>query len=180
MTYSSLQSLIRSRFTLLIAVVAIMATVFVLTRPNPPASLLAQTTPLPDSELVSLRASISTFFENLSDSNKGSRKALEDLMKNSPVSSDDKLIGELANLMKEINTRYGNYLSFEPIGVKSVGNDLIIVRYLYRCQNYPLVWYFTFYRNGSASDPAGTNSHWMLIGLRFESNLETLQRDNGF
>lgn len=139
----------------------------------------AQATSFNESELTPLRANIRGFFENLSDNSKGAKRALEELLKNSPVSSDEKLVADLATSLKEVNTRFGNYLTFEEAGVRTIGSDLILVRYLYKCQNYPVVWYFTYYRqpvkNGEL--PSG---NWTLIGLRFDSNLDAALRETGF
>ncbi|MDO4587128.1 MAG: hypothetical protein Q4C95_07510 [Planctomycetia bacterium] len=136
----------------------------------------AQTEKVTSNDLEVLHSNIKLFFENLSDSNKGPKKAFEDILKNSPLRSDEKVTNDLMNGLKEINTRFGNYVSFEEIGTKSIGNDLVVIRYLYKCQNYPVVWYFTYYRPLAKTE----NSSWTLIGFRYDSDLDIALRDSTF
>ncbi len=132
-----------------------------------------------ENELGLLHGRIRSFFENLTETGKGPKKALEEILKNSPLGADEKLTGELADKMKDINSRYGACVSFEEVGTKSVGNDLIIIRYLYKCENYPVIWYFTFYRpRPKTADTVARN--WTLIGLRYDSNLDIALRDTSF
>ena len=156
---------------------------FALTSPFLPAQTPpAVTTNGPDaSELESLHASIKTFFENITDPSSGPKKGLETLMKNSPLNGNDKdeMINALSEKITSIKDQFGPYVSFEPIGVKMVGRDLVILRYLYKCQNYPVVWYFIFYRPLSANGETG-NKTWFLIHFYYDSQLNLPLWESGF
>lgn len=123
------------------------------------------------SEWEPLRTTVRTFFETVSDPSGGPQKGLEELLKTSPLSTEEKAkaIPALVNNIREINRRFGEYIAFEELGVKTIGRDLVVLRYLYKCQNYPVVWYFTFYR----PQPAGgaPSRTWSLIHFYYDSNL---------
>lgn len=125
-------------------------------------------------EIEALQATIKTFFETISDEAAGPQKGLEELLKNSPLLREekDKTIQALSNNIREISRRFGAYLSFEPIGVKTIGRDLVVLRYLYKCQDYPVVWYFTFYRPISPTPAEGMTARpWSLVYFYYDSNL---------
>jgi hypothetical protein len=53
-----------------------------------------------------------------------------------------------------------------------IGRDLVLLRYLYKGENFPVVWYFTFYRTTAAGETGpGT---WRTIAVRFDTDLELL------
>lgn len=137
-------------------------------------------TATPGADVEALRESIGNFFETLSDPNQSARKALEDFSKNTAFGSNEKTLASLADSLKNINANFGPYVAYEPIGVKSFGSDLTTFRYLYKCRDYPVVWYFTYYRpRAKASEDASTN--WTLIGMRFDSDVEkALLEDSSF
>lgn len=134
---------------------------------NPP------TAPVP-TDLDGLHTMVKIFFEAISDETAGPQKGLEELLKNSPITRDDreKTILALSNNIREITRRFGPCLSFEPIGAKMIGHDLVTLRYLYKCRDYPVVWYFTFYRSGGDADTeSGSGRAWTLIHFYYDSNL---------
>ena len=133
------------------------------------------------SDLEALRSVVKTFFENISDPAAGPQKGLETLLKNSPFDGESKeeMMKALSEKISSINEQFGAYVSFEPIGVKSIGRDLIILRYLYKCQNYPIVWYFIFYRPLSADGESGSKS-WFLIHFYYDSQLNVPLWESGF
>ena len=134
-------------------------------------------------DVESLRESIGVFFENMSDQNKGPNKAVEDFLKNSALAENEKTKGRVAEGLKAINQNFGAYVSYEEIGLKSIGEDLIVFRYLYKCENYPVVWYFTYYRprgQRSESTTSSTTPPWTLIGFRFDTNLDAALLDATF
>ncbi len=139
----------------------------------------AAQTPAAGADVDALRESIGNFFENLSDPNQSARKALEDFAKNSAFGSNEKALTSLADALKNINANFGAYVAYEAIGAKAIGSDLITFRYLYKCQDYPVVWYFTYYRpRAKATDDATTV--WTLIGMRFDADLDALLDDAGY
>lgn len=161
--------------------VCILFLAFVVGRDNDlpaPSSVEAQTGAI-GADVETLRASIGNFFENLSDPNQGPRKAFDELTKNTTLAENETLLSELSDNVKAIAANFGSYVAYEPVGVKTVGSDLIEFRYLYKCQNHPVVWRFIYYRpRPNAGD--STSASWTLIGVRFDSNLDAAFRDSAF
>ena len=132
-------------------------------------------------DLETLRESIANFFEKMSDNSKGPGRAVDDFLKNSSLAETEKTRTKLAEDIRTINNTFGNYVSYEPIGVKMVGTDLVVFRYLYKCQNYPVVWYFTYYRpRAKSTDASAASASWTLIGFRFDTNLDAALLDATF
>ncbi len=76
----------------------------------------------------------------------------------------DALIANVADLPK----RFGACRGYEQVAAKRVGQDLVLMKYLYKCQSFPVVWYFTFYRT------AEEDEDWRVIIVRFDTELELL------
>ncbi|MBQ9874997.1 MAG: hypothetical protein IJM30_11100 [Thermoguttaceae bacterium] len=125
-----------------------------------------------------LRDSIAAFLDNLADP-KGAQKAVDDFLKNSPLGENEKTKTKIVDGLKTVNANFGNYVACESIGVKTVGTDLIVFRYLYKCENYPIVWYFTYYRPRPKNSDAPTGD-WKLIGFRYDTNLDAALLDATF
>lgn len=147
--------------------------------------LAAQTPPAGAAPAVSeydaLHAAVKTFFENISDPAGGPKKGLEEILKSSPLTGEEKekTITALSNNIREISLRYGTYLSFESIGIRAIGRDLVVLRYLYKCQNYPVVWYFTFYRPTAAGGDTASRP-WLLVHFYYDSNLNIPSWESDF
>ena len=140
-----------------------------------PTSVEAQTGAT-GADVEALRASIGNFFENVSDPNQGPRKAFDELTKNTTLGDNESLLAGLSDNLKLVAANFGPYIAYEPVGAKALGSDLIEFRYLYKCQNHPIVWRFTYYRpRPNAADP--TSVPWTLIGVRFDSNLNAALLD---
>lgn len=133
------------------------------------------------SELEPLAESVQNFFEQISNPAEGTKSGLETLLKNSPFegSAKDEMIKTLAEKIDGISQQFGSYVSFEPIGVKRIGRDLIVLRYLYKCQNYPLVWYFIFYRPTPSENETAVKN-WQVIHLYYDSQLNIPIWETGF
>ena len=167
--------------TSIICALAIIAVIPVFLRMNVSESQ-AQTQPnLVAFDLETLRDSIGNFFENLSDPSKGADKAIKDFLKNTPLADNDKIKTKFTDDVRLIDQNFGAFVSYEPIGVKTIGSDLVVFRYLYKCQNYPVVWYFTYYRPRAKTTDANTSTaSWTLIGFRFDTNLDAALLDATF
>ncbi|MDR2641292.1 MAG: hypothetical protein LBC74_00695 [Planctomycetaceae bacterium] len=85
-------------------------------------------------------------------------------------------ISEMKTKLDDIKTRFGGFKEYEKIDAKPIGKDLVIIRYLLKCELYPVVWTFTFYRrpNSNSSVALTTAAQWQTIGLRFDTNLDIL------
>ena len=171
----------RKRSSIVIALAIVLCLAIFVAQREPESRAQTQTPAAPSADVEALREQIGNFFENMSDPNKGVSKALEDFVKNSSLADNEKTKTRIADGLKAIHQNFGAYVAYEAIGVKNLGNDLVVFRYLYKCQDYPVVWYFTYYRpHASTSEPAASQTSWNLIGFRYDTNLDAALLDATF
>ncbi|MHC4403400.1 MAG: hypothetical protein ACYTG0_27390 [Planctomycetota bacterium] len=128
----------------------------------------------PDPDVLALQERISQFLEGVSASPSNTKAAYDDLLENSPLAKRAKEeLPALIEKTNELEDHFGRYHEFEPIGAKRVGKDLVLLKYLYKCEDFPVVWYFTFYRTPRADIPPEQND-WRAIVVRFDTELELL------
>jgi len=104
--------------------------------------------------------------------------AFDRVLAGSPLAQQTEAIKALVEKADEIKKKYGEYRRAEKIGGKQVGSDLVLLKYLYHCEQSPVVWHFAFYRSpprapGGTAEGAGS---WRVILLRFDTDLEALAR----
>lgn len=99
------------------------------------------------------------------------RRDLEDaynqLLVGSPFANQKEQVEQLTARTEMLLAAYGDFVGIERIDVRRVGQSLAYVRYLYKTEELPVVWFFTYYQV-----EAGAN--WKLVAVRFDTNLETL------
>src|SRR5690606_3269274 len=97
--------------------------------------------------------------------------AYEDLLVGSRLATQDNAIATFVEKTRQIEDLYGRFDSFERIDARRVGRDLALLKYLYKSEDFPVVWYFTFFRTGnpSPSDPLRGPEDWKVIALRFDT-----------
>ncbi len=142
-----------------------------------------QTAQLTMPEIDSMRRPIDAFFEAISDPNKDPVAAVNDLLANSALSAQEQTKTKIVEGVKQMNQHFGEYVSFEQIGAKKLGSDLVVFRYIYKRQNYPVVWYFTYYYPRGKSNESSTtpsSEQWRLIGFRYDTNLDAALLDATF
>ena len=123
-----------------------------------------------DPVLVALHVKISDFLEGVSGGQ--TQSAYDDLLAGSQLLKQKEALQELIGKTNELEKEYGQYRGFEQIAAKRIGNDLVLLRYLYKCENFPVVWYFTFYRTPGETPPETDN--WRVVAVRFDTELELL------
>ena len=124
-----------------------------------------------DPVLTSLGTRVERFFTNLTAAAADSEtKALDELLAEGPLAGSDE-IKALAEQVQKLDGRFGPYVSSEQVEAKRVGSDLVLLRYLYKAEKYPVAWYFTFYR-----PPVGEANKWIAVSVRFDTRLEALVR----
>ncbi len=124
----------------------------------------------PVSELDKLDATVKTFLEGVSANL--AEKAYQELLAGTQLLKQDAfkdLVDKTADL-----TKYGKCHAFERIGVRSVGEDLMLLKYLYKCKQYPVVWYFSFYRTPVDAAAGSEKGAWRVVSVRFDTRLELL------
>lgn len=125
-------------------------------------------------EIDLVAAKIDTFFRQLTDKSEGGpERAVRQIIGSSPLKDRNDDINKLIDQATNLDQRYGAYTGNEQASARAIGKDLIFLRYLYKGERFPVVWYFTFYRSGSNGS---LTREWRLIGLRFDSKVEGLDR----
>ncbi|MDR2171213.1 MAG: hypothetical protein LBP59_13805 [Planctomycetaceae bacterium] len=121
---------------------------------------------------------IKQFFDEII-ANSSSASAFDSLLTTGSTTTTNSLIdtsiSEMKTKLDDVKTRFGNFKDYEKIDAKPIGKDLVIIRYLLKCESYPVVWTFTFYRRPNATTTTiVTTTQWQTIGLRFDTNLDIL------
>ena len=116
---------------------------------------------------------IVSFFETLKRGN--SFSALEDILIQSPLGSSGagSQISELQKQVDESRKDFGDILNWEKYDTKRMGEDVVVVQYILKHDQCPVIWSFAFYRKPvSASSMTMTNPNpWVLVELRFDTNI---------
>ena len=130
-----------------------------------------------DPVVESLDGKVSLFLEGISHGT--AKKAFDDFLIGSPLSKKTADREALIESTSKLTEQFGEYRAFKLISAKRIGNDLVLMKYLYKCETFPVVWYFTFYRTPPRGErPADTADSWRAIIVRFDTELELLGLDN--
>ncbi len=121
--------------------------------------------------VAKLEDRVTRFLDAVSTGNE--TDAFKDLLLGSQLLEQTEAIQTLVDKSKLIEDRYGLFQESEPIGAKRIGNDLILMKYLFKCENFPVIWYFAFYRDFRRTS-APTDSEWVVIAVRFDTQLDQL------
>ena len=121
-----------------------------------------------DAALEQPKMQAAEFLESLSSN---VEEAYDALLKNSPVGRDQERLKKVVADTKRLflpGAPYGRpraEKAAEQVKAQLVGSDLAILRYLYKFDQLPVVWHFSFYR---------TNGKWVVVGVRFDHEYELL------
>lgn len=137
----------------------------------------AQTGEATSEEIIAAAdARVRTFLESLAGKDATVEQAYDALLKGGPLAGKKQSIEALVARSGELESRYGTFRAAERIEAKRIGADVLLFKYLYKCDNFPVVWYFTFYRDQrSATGIAATTTRgWSVIAVRFDTEIELL------
>lgn len=121
---------------------------------------------------TALDNTVQLFFDSLSKGN--TEKALTDLFRNSPMAFGNETMAETTEKTDAVWKQFGDYRGHDWIDTKTIGNDLVLVRYLTKFESHPVVWTFTFYRTPPQGMTSDLGYPWKVIGVRFDVNLDVL------
>ncbi len=138
----------------------------------PARSATAQDEPeVADPVVTKLDQRMSRFLDSIAAGNVGD--AFSDLLAGSQLVEQQPAVNALVAKAKEINQRYGQSREHEQLSAKRVGKDLVLVRYLLKCEKFPVIWHVVFYRNFARAAGA-TEDTWVVISVRFDTQVEAL------
>lgn len=127
-----------------------------------------------DPVIDSLHQRVGRFLEQVS-SGTSVPTAYQDLLTGGPLSARKSELDDLIKKTDKISELYGEYRAFEQVFTRRVGADLVFMKYLYKCQRFPVLWHITFYRPPEQADlPSDASGTWQVISIRFDTNLEVL------
>ncbi len=131
--------------------------------------VLAQGPDEADPVIVELHEKVDLFFRNLVNTDVTPEAAFGELLAGGRLARPENIaaVKALATQTKEFDKKFGEYVGHESVAAKRVGKDLVLMRYLYKSQDYPVVWYFTFYRTSEMDS-------WVVISVRFDTRLDLL------
>lgn len=143
---------------------------------------VSQTTEPRDTAIRELETRINAFFvEFAANPTTLTTKALEDLFKGSPLTTDADTFNTMLKNLSAIPKEFGEPRGGEQIDVRyfDKGRNIVQLRYLFKYDNHPAIWYFIFYRNPNiGTGIAGQVNPWMLISVRFDTNVDSLSFAN--
>jgi hypothetical protein len=143
-----------------------------------PGVVAAQSTDATTEEIVAAAdIRVKAFLDNLTSKNVTTEQTFETLLKGGPLAGKKSAIEALVTRSADLESRYGQFRASERIEAKRIGNDVLLLKYLYKCDNFPVVWYFTFYRDqrpASAASTTATTRNWSVIAVRFDTEIELL------
>ena len=113
---------------------------------------------------------ISDFFGDLTSSEVKEDEAFRLLLAGGPLEKRDDDVKKLIDRFAQLENQYGDYLEHERVDSKAIGTDLLILKYLYKAEDYPILWKFTLYRKPSV----GNASPWKVITVSFGTRLDSL------
>jgi len=140
----------------------------------------AQTDPTNHPTVELLEAKVNRFFDDLSLDKTDS--GFQSLLTGSPLGLQTESRDALVAKSAAIHELYGECRGFERIYARLFGEsgDLVMLRYIYKCENYPLIWTFWYYRAPPRGESTSetSNSGWRVIAMRFDTDLRLLELGN--
>ncbi|MGI8982592.1 MAG: hypothetical protein ACR2FY_25450 [Pirellulaceae bacterium] len=132
-------------------------------------------TPQQQAEVEKLQGGVEDFFKAFNNPTIGPELAFNTLVGKGALKSKSEELTGLIDKAVKLEGRYGRYSGHDVASVKTVGSDLVILRYLYKGERFPVLWHFYYYRPGNGAMPA-PKGDWNLIEIRFDTNLDGLDR----
>lgn len=126
-----------------------------------------------EDDLTTVKSRVDQFFQSLTNRSLGPDRAFPELIGNGPLKDRNDEIAKLIEHALALDQRYGMYTGHELATTKTIGADVIFLRYLYKAERFPVVFCFTFYRPGPVG---GVQRDWSLIALRFDARIEALEK----
>lgn len=123
-----------------------------------------------DDPLPGLQKRLDNFFVDLAAPSAEPKAAFDELLAGSPLEKSED-VKKLVDEVRKFDEKYGDFLEAEQISAKRVGKDLVLIKYLYKGQKFPVVWHFAFYRAPNKSIAARS---WGIISVRFDTRVELL------
>ncbi|MFW6124741.1 MAG: hypothetical protein ACOC46_01225, partial [Pirellulales bacterium] len=90
--------------------------------------------------------------------------AFQQILRGSPVADETEQVEHLVTQTENALRAYGAFRGSERLDIRSIGQSLVFLRYLYKTERLPLVWFFAYYRPDAQAE-------WNLVVIRFDTDL---------
>jgi len=134
----------------------------------------AQTSTPDNATLTELHERVDNFLNSLGDL-ATARRAVEQIVEDGPLERQANTT-KLIEQVEQFSSRYGIYLSSERVSARLVGRDLVMMTYLYKTDQFPVIWRFTFYRPPTRGVEPST---WRIVSISFDTNYQLLELSLG-
>jgi hypothetical protein len=107
----------------------------------------------------------------------GERKtpaAFDVLLVDSQLGKQRESLASLIQKTDELESKYGPLRAVERISARRLGQDVVLLKFLFKCETFPVVWRVTYYRTMSLSSSSPDRSRWIVVNVRFDTDLEKL------
>ena len=131
------------------------------------AAFLALTTRAAPAQEDPVETRLAAFFQALQDGTETPEKTFSTLLTGSPLAEKEEDVKKLVEQYTAFDRTYGPFVANEKLSVKPVGSSVIVTRYLFKAQKFPLAWHFVCYR----PNPTGM---WVLISLKLDTRIDQL------
>lgn len=124
----------------------------------------------PDPVIEALHGRVGQFFQAVALTTP--QAAYQELLAGSPLLKQTEALAALVEQTGKLKDRCGEYRGLERLSAKHLGTDLVVMVYLYKCENYPVLWRFVFYRTPARAETPPGNTPWLVISVRFDTELD--------
>ncbi len=131
----------------------------------------AQEPPPADPVVEALQARAARFLEDVAAGNV--QTAYEQLLAGSPLLGQAEAAQQLVEKTNGLEAQVGTCRGHEAVAAKRLGTDVVLMRYVLKCDNFPVLWSFVFYRP-PAAEPPPAEAAWRVVGVRFDTDLGLL------
>ena len=128
-----------------------------------------------DPVISKLDDEVEEFLEEVAKGNE--ELAFEHLLLGSRLHTQTEAIKQMVTRAEQLERTYGQFQEVEQISSKRVGRDLVLLKYLFKCKDFPVVWYFTYYRDFNSRSLMSDVNTWIVISVKFDTELEELAKD---
>ena len=135
------------------------------------SALAADESAFADPVVAKLNDKVLRFLQDVSQGKE--QEAFDDLLAGSQLAEQSAAVKGLIEKSKGIVDRYGVHRENEAISAKRIGKDVVLLKYLFKCEKFPVVWHLAYYRDSARANNAA-DDHWVVISIRFDTQLESL------
>ena len=123
-----------------------------------------------DPVITQLDDKVQSFFNGVAAG--ATKDAFDTLLEGSKLAEQAEAVAGLVEKTEKIGEMYGRFRVVEQLAPKRLGSDVVLLRHLYKCEHFPVVWYFAYYR--PPLEDALDERTWRIVTVRFDTDLERL------